>query len=181
MHGGVVALASAIAIALLLAFAHVHRHAGGPRDPSDCEIVQRAASGVTPDVLARRVPVVVQDRMVDPGIQLSETVLRWQFASAHGPDELAPSPAHTTVARFTLLWFAREGGGSVDMRPATLGRDVVPDTQLRLGGGMALILPPGWLYAAASPSCRRLQLHDLTSGFRERLAGGRTARREACT
>jgi hypothetical protein len=160
------AIVALVALATLLT-AHVQRHVRGPRDESECRIVQVTAADASAALLAQRRPLVIEDRVVDPA-QLLDTVFRWQYVRT---TRYAVGPGQSALAagRFTLLWFdpaLERDGGSGGGGNAVAIHCSVASLLVRLGSGMVLVLPPGWTFEPTSllgQPCVAVRLDDPVS------------------
>ena len=187
-----VVVVTTVLVLLLLLATHVWRYLSPPQRPHlassgggqpQLQILQAPASAVTAELLSERRPLVVEDAMVDP-TDLLRTVFRWQYVRASGPefaydlaadlaaDPLAHAPALgapvATKARFTLLYFPYPWpGGQVTIGPKRdfqATPEAAPlEVAVSLSTGRVLVLPPGWLYASATPGLTSLRLDDPVS------------------
>ena len=122
----------------------------------DMQIVQTSLRKCTPDLLAEKRPVVLEDRVLDHG-DLLGTVFKFQFVtSERSPSSLAET-AYKTPARFTLLFLDGEDVTThvdiVHPVPGTGGARVV------LRRGTTLVVPPRWT-VTPGPHVSRIELYD---------------------
>ena len=167
MDGTVLWLALALA-AIVLVLAHARAHFR----PTELEqLVQAPLSAVTPDLLAERRPILVEDRMVDPASLARSPLFRWLVVSRGTPQPRSPADGFaTTRARFTLVFYVEDQPSDPSSGPVpnvvlkdSRGADVV----VRLAPGRVLVLPPGWRYMplSASPRALTVALDDAFSYF----------------
>jgi len=178
----VVALAIA---ALAVVLAHARRYYstatyGGEGDP--IQILQTRLEDATPELLAERRPLVIEDRLVDPATDLLKTLFRMQYVWKSRAERCPDVAAGFGVARarFTLVFFlptptdsdAGAEGGDFDVvirRPAGRALDDEEDgdggVAVRLAPGRTLVLPPRWRYATLGDarSATQVRLHDSIS------------------
>ena len=166
------AFAVAAIAALLIMLAHAKLYFRGASAQS---ILQAPLDALTPQTLAERCPVVVEDVLVDPGQLGSAPLFRWQHVWRSGEEVESAQSFVTATARFTLLYYRHEdgleGGGEGGVvlllppsppRPRSKRR---PRSQrgsldekeneneqpvaVRMVPGRVLILPPMWRYRDA--------------------------------
>lgn len=107
------------------------------------QILQTDVARCTPDLLAEKKPIVLQDRVVDHRALLT-TVFRYQFVAS---DTCKPPSGKRTNARFTVLFNPRSDC-EIDIGHPHHHESRV--TRVRLPKNMTLIMPPRWFVSAPS-------------------------------
>jgi hypothetical protein len=155
-------IVAVVAVVALLA-AHARLYAW---PPDGGVILQAPLASVTPDLLAERRPLVIEDGVVDPR-DLLTTVLRWQTCW-HSDVEACPAGVEArTDARFTALYFAAASDAQQQEQQQEQSPAVVIEQRSRPGQETAvllhdarvLLLPPGYRYRPLSTALR-IRAHD---------------------
>ena len=161
----VAAGAMVLLVFTLLLIAHARAHFRCQREYT--QIIQAAVSAVTPEMLAERRPVVIEDRLVgDPAESLARTVFRWQHVRRRAATPCRLDAFTHTRARFTLLYFEAPTAAdpSVVIRPRE-GDDDGDGIAVVLAVGRVLVLPPGWRFLPLASNCRSVEIDDVFSAL----------------
>ena len=130
--------------------------------------MQAPLSEVTPELLAERRPIVVDERLVDPAGFAASAAFRWQHVWRSAEPEACrlDAFASTSPARFTLLFFdSTESSQPTIVIKTALSGDDGEAVAVRLAPGRVLIMPPGWRYLPLAAGARRVRMHDAFTYF----------------
>lgn len=178
-------------VAAVLCAAHVRRYY---RRGGNAAIVQTSLSELSPELLAGRRPIVIEDVLVRPSDLATSSAFRWQHVWRSSVEPCrADGGFEVATARFTLLFYDHDGGeagvdgggGVVVIEPPETGG--ANATAVRLVAGRAIVLPPRWRYSGVlggpqeeggvpPPRLMKVRLHDPVSAV---LALNRPTAREA--
>lgn len=138
---------------------------------SGCHVLQTRLATCTPELLAEKKPIVIQDRVVDHR-KLLDTVFKYQFimrkdagggdGGSWGGDAKGgmATVSTTTDARFTLFYDPRADFEVDLVHPSD--KSVI--ARVRVPSGMTIVVPPLWrcIFARSPQSATRrcIRLYD---------------------
>ena len=159
-------------IAIILFLLEQSRRGRSRRRRQVKTLVQCPIASLTPAILVQGQPVLIYDRLVDPGTDLPQKVFRWMHLPfARKRSRKAANSMCATRARYTLLWKPHSESPDADGSSSSSSRAQLRiadpsgkfDMDLLTSSGQVLVLPPRWRYVCATDALDTMELHDVAS------------------